>query len=272
MLGDVVEFQQLLEEAERLEALPHSTVRLSALLSDADWVLKEIVQVVEHDLVLTGKLLKLANASTMAATRPILSVGEAILRVGPGPVLSLALASAVRIELQQPLHAYGLAERELWTHSVAAALAVERTRGICQVTPPPGAFVGGLLHDIGKLILDRHLRQGGAHPPGPEDEQRALGIHHGLVGGLVAAHWKLPVGITEAVAHHHDPAGAQDEPGRIAASFVALADCVAHRVTGREEELPTSDVAQRVGLDLEGFERLCAATRESLEDVLQVYS
>jgi len=269
--------QRLLEEAKTLEALPHSAVRLSSLLSNADWVLKEIVQVVELDLVLTGKLLRLANSSTMAASQPVSSVGEAIVRIGPGPLLTLALASAVRVELQRPLQAYGLGERELWRHSVATALAVERSRKFCGVLPPPGSFVAGLLHDMGKLILERHLaRPKLASPrvvdPGPAEEVRQLGVNHCVIGGLIAAHWKLPANVIGAITHHHDPSGLEDEPGRVTASFVVLADCVAHRISGGEHRPLPRYVVQILQIDRAGFDELCKVARESLEEILQIYS
>lgn len=157
-------FQNLLEEARELKALPYSAVRLSSLLSHADWVLKDIVQVVEHDLVLTGRLLRLANSSTMAASHPVSSVGDAIVRVGPGPILNLALASAVRMELQRPLTSYGLGELELWRHSVATALAVDRARKFCGAAPPRRL--------LRRWPAARHRQ---AHPRSPHGRAEASG-------------------------------------------------------------------------------------------------
>ena len=274
----MTQLQRLLDESSKLQALPHSAVRLSSLLSHADWVLKDIVQVVEHDLVLTGRLLRLANSSTMAASHPVSSVGDAIVRVGPGPLLTLALASAVRMEMQRPLKSYGLEERELWRHSVAAALAVDRARKFCRTVPPPGSFVAGLLHDLGKLILDRHLTEpklsanDGVIDVGPEEETRQLGANHCVIGGMIASHWKLPPNVTDAITHHHDPSGLEDETGRATASFVALADCVAHRISGNENRSLPRYVVQIVQIDQQGFDGLCAATAESLEAILQIYS
>lgn len=272
----MIELETMLKEANQLKALPQSAVRLSSLLANADWVLKDIVHAVEYDPALTGRLLRLANSSAMGGRHRITSVSDAVLRVGPGPLLSLTLASAVRQELQKPLSAYGLEERDLWRHSVATALAADRSRSFCQVAPPPGSFVAALLHDIGKLILDRHLKgildQPEGHELQPGDELCLLGTHHGVLGGAVASHWRLSQNVTDAIAQHHDPSSASSDEGRLTACFVALADCVAHRVDSDRAPVLARYVVQSVRIDRAGFEALCDETGNALDDILEIYS
>lgn len=107
---------------------------------------------------------------------------------------------------------------------------------------------------------------------GPEDENRQLGTNHCVIGGMIASHWKLPANVTDAITHHHDPSGLEDETGRVTASFVALADCVAHRISGKEKRSLPRYVVQIVQIDGQGLDGLCKATGESLEDILQIYS
>lgn len=270
----MIELETLVEEATELRALPHSAVRLSSLLSHADWVLKDLVHAVEHDPALTGRLLKLANSSVMGGRHPISAVSDAIVRVGPGPLLSLTLASAVRQELQQPLASYGLAERELWKHSVATALAVDRARRFCGAEPPPGSFVAALLHDIGKLVLNRHLEPLGddEESPTPSQEILAVGANHCLVGGVVADHWNLTENVSYGISQHHDPSGAGDREGCATASFVSLADCVAHHIDGGDAPKLSRFVIDTVQIDRPRFDGLCETTAKALEDILEIYS
>jgi len=275
----------LVSEANDLEALPDSIMRLTSLLADDDWIIGDIVQTVVYDEVLTGKLLQWANSPVGGSMERIDSVGDAIARMGPGHLLSLAFASAVGDGMQRPLRTYGLEADVLWRHSVAAAVAVDLAGDYCGLTPPPEGFVAALLHDIGKLIVDRHAQELPDEeqietPPDSETgslelESQLLGADHAVLGGLVTAQWNLSEEITQAIAFHHEPDEAPDAASRSLASFVGLADFVAHRIgagCGPGQPSLSRGSVRRLCLTREGLEALCAATSERLEGVMKLYS
>ena len=79
------------------------------------------------------------------------------MRLGRGTILSLAMASGVQSRMVGAIPQYGLSERALWSHSVAAAVAAEVVPKFCKVPVPPEAYAAALLHDIGKLVMSRFL-------------------------------------------------------------------------------------------------------------------
>jgi HD-like signal output (HDOD) protein len=145
--------------------------------------------------------------------------------------------------------------------------------------------VAALLHDIGKLVIGRHLAPGDSgellearDEAGRRDaiaERDLLGLDHALVGARVARAWRLPGGIPEAIAFHHRPESAPTEKTRNLASMVQLANSVAHHLgIGGPEDGPTrmtTDCVARLRLSREDFDELCRGTEEELSIVLDLY-
>ncbi len=282
----MIDLQTLIADAKDLEPLPQSTTRLAGLLAGEDWAMPDISRVIRLDEALTGRLLGAANSALSGAREEITSVEAAIMRLGAGSVLALALASSVRKSFQSDLPAYGLDEGALWRHSVATALAVELARPYCRRSIPPQAFAAGLLHDVGKLVLARHLTpavlavmhrvQNDDGFVGFEAESAVLEVHHAELGAVVAENWGLPESIAVGIRFHHSPLEAPSDTGRLLCNLVGMADAVASRAGAPgggpdpDEEF-TPAHAERLGITCEGFDGLCEAVEQRLEDVLAWY-
>jgi HD-like signal output (HDOD) protein len=234
-----VDVAVLTESARSLEALPASLVRLAGLVADPDVDLRLVVEVVTYDEALTANLLRRANSAVSASRNPVRTVRDAVVRLGMGTVLALAMSASVSGRMRRAMPAYGLAEGELWEHSVTSSLAVDVLRSRASATFAPEASTAALLHDLGKLVLCRFMGPavlGVIRSSCASDgltwsaaEERALGIHHGALAGVIAEGWRLPPSIADAVALHHRPADAGDDPLVWA---VAAADVLAHAAAG----------------------------------------
>ncbi len=110
----------------------------------------------ELDARLTGDVLRLANSAWSQPSRPILTVRDAVMRIGAAVILKLAVGSRTAAELGRPSEGYELAEGELWRHSVAAALAAEKMQSYADGEDPRRGLHRG--------PAARH-RQGAAEPP-----------------------------------------------------------------------------------------------------------
>jgi putative nucleotidyltransferase with HDIG domain len=272
----------LVEAAYALDPLPASVSRLAALVSRENWSLKEAEEVIALDQALTVKLLRLANSAAAGSRNEIVTIEQALVRMGIGVVLSMATGSSVQRLTKKGLPEYGLSEGELWRHSVASALAAEAASGVCRTAVPPESFAAALLHDIGKLVFVQFLEPehldyvGQARDHGDietaQAETEILGFHHGELGGLIAQHWQLPPRIVTAIIHHHTPEVGRD----IVCDVVCAANVVAKRIGSgfvvqpQELEVPR-DTLERLKLSPQGVEKMCVRVKERLDGVLAQY-
>ncbi len=277
----MLELEALIEKANDLEPLPVSVTRLAGLVSSDDSSVDEIAEVVAFDQGLTAKLLRFANSAMAAGREPLTTVNSAIIRLGLGQVLEVAIASSVRRKLDVSIPEYGIEEGLFWRHSVTTALAAESMSSILRRRIPPESFTAALLHDVGKLVLSRFLdperleylnrarEEGGRNPL--EAEAEILGVHHAELGGLVCQHWQMPDPIVNGVMHHHTPEVGEAE----ACDVVHAANMVAHHVDD-PEAWPVAEAfgaidpgaAARIGLEESHFVELGARVRSRLDEVL----
>lgn len=276
----LIDLNALVRASSELEPLPASVTRLAALVASGNWDLKEITDLIAFDQGLTTRVLRAANSAASASKMNIGTAREAVMRIGAGAVLSLALAASVKGKMQVSVPEFGLREGDLWRHSVAAALAAECTPALCTANIPVEAFTAALLHDIGKLVLARFLDRDtldvltrARRAPGMDDlkaESEVLQVHHGELGGLVAQHWGLPDTIARGIIYHHQPSQGRS----IVCDCVHLANAIAHTVLAepRTEQVQLEDgVLDRLGIDATRLARLVERVRERLESVLSRY-
>ena len=272
---------ELLRDALSLDPLPASSMRLTKILSEEDWSLEDVAKTAALDQVLTGALLRYVNSVAIGGQHKITSVGPAVMRMGPGLVLSLAIGKGVSGPMKTDLPAYDMKEGDLFRHSVTAALAIEAMRRV-GLKPPAGCFIAALVHDVGKLLIARKLRgmgikltAGESGQPWVRDEAEQLGIDHAELGGAIARAWELPEGVPEAVAYHHRPHDLEPGLAKTMAQFVAATDVVAHALNvdeETEEPAPWDPVATvQLGLQPKDQQRVRELTRKLIESVFQLY-
>jgi len=281
----VIDLDAVIAETYSLPALPQSASRLASLLSTDDWELDDVTETVKRDSVLAGRILRAANSASRAGVGSISLVDQAVMRIGPGSVLAMAMGVAARDNMLAAATPYGIAAGDLWKHGVAASLTIEVARKHTGRNPPPEAHAAALLHDIGIIVLtlyidptvqevlSRSRGEGGCTLAASESE--ILEVHHGEVGGLIAGAWGLPAPIVEGITFHHTPELAPSEEGQDVASHVALADCVADAIgAGGHEADSTEDpgpILKRFGLDPASFEAMCSDVSDRLDEVLSRY-
>lgn len=230
--------ESLIAKASSLRAPSSTVVRLLTLLNDPDPDYEEVITIVSRDALLTGKLLALCNSASYGLARPVASIEQAVHYVGYCEVHRLVLAVSFGSQIGTELPGYSMEAGALWQHSVATAILTPRIARLSRNfdADTSVAYTAGLLHDIGKLVIDQTLNEATRDRirhcvkvdglPTLEAEKSVLGSDHAEIGACLLRRWRLPSSIVEAVASHHAPP--QDGGARLS-SVVHLADALTHQ-------------------------------------------
>lgn len=204
-----------------LGMLPQVTSQVLRLVDNPNASPRQIGALIERDAGLASKLLKTANSAYYGAPGKIKTVSQAISVMGLSAVRSVVVGQAY----QQMTAVRGASKRfdrlAFWQHSLATATAARVLAKLKGYRDPEEAFLAGLLHDAGRLVMDRflpnELDQAIALSlervvPLCEAEREVLGYTHVEVGNLLAEQWNLPEGMREPIRRHHEDVSFEECP------------------------------------------------------------
>jgi putative nucleotidyltransferase with HDIG domain len=224
-----------IDAALNLPALPAAVADLLDMLGRDDVEIGALAAKIALDPALAAKTLRLANSSFYGMGRHVSSLTEAASVLGLRTVNTVVTTAALTGSFASA-QCEGFDFNAFWRHAVGTAVSAKLVAA-AGGADAQAAFIAGLLHDIGRLVIavgfpQRYaevLAQG--HARGldlGERERSLLGVDHAMVGALVAEHWRFPKAIAEAIAGHHAPL-ARTAPLALA-NVVHLADRLVHAV------------------------------------------
>jgi HD-like signal output (HDOD) protein len=202
--------------------LPDFAHRVIDMVSDEDVSVAQLAAVVSKDQVLASRLLGLANSAYFAAMSEISTVQEAIVRMGTASVRNLVVTVCFYSRMQDR-NVYGDQGKPLLEHGIGTAY-MSRLVAEWVDSDEEEAFMYGLLHDIGKLVILKAAydvrRQIGTAVPGEvlDEVMRDLHPH---VGAVVLRRWRLPSMLDEPIVCHHDWQSATVAPRKAAITYFA---------------------------------------------------
>ncbi len=140
-------------KASELPVLPVTTQKVLSLMADPDVSIEKIKRLIGSDPGLATKMLKVANSAFYGSYRNIQNLTQAILRLGLNAVRSIVVATSMKNVYKR----FGLTEKLLWEQIIGSALAANLIARQTRLSDPEDAFIGGLLHDIGKVVLNNEF-------------------------------------------------------------------------------------------------------------------
>lgn len=255
--------EKVIESISELPTLPTVVARVNALVNSASASAGDINDVISRDLALSSKVLKLVNSSFYGFPRRITSITHAVVILGFNTVRNLALSAFVFNTFKKGARHFD--NRAFWAHSIGTAIAAQNLAQALNLSQgqKEDAFMAGLLHDIGKVVMCEYLEEDFARvieTVTQEDclflaaEARHLEYAHQGLGGSLLEHWNLPVAIVATVRHHHDPAAAEGEELQRSAAIVHVGDILARSLclgSGGDRKIPRLEPAAGEALGLE---------------------
>jgi putative nucleotidyltransferase with HDIG domain len=224
--GDI---EQILDEVVTLPSLPDTVVHLNQLLSDPNASMADVGKAISLDPSIALKTLRLVNSAYYGLGQEVKTVDHAVVMLGAKVIKNLVLTATVFDSFE------GGVGRFL-EHSIACGVAMKvlAAHGPLKrdLGSPDEAFVYGLLHDIGKVILNQYMPEACADVERHVVERRVswreaelavIGVEHASLGGRLAQKWKLSKQIAAAIAYHHDVNACPAEYQRLAGTL-AVAD------------------------------------------------
>ncbi len=220
--------RDLMARGQDLPTLPIYVLQLHRVLDQDTAGPNEVAAVVERDPALVARLLRVANSAAYSRGGPAVgSVAAAVQRMGMNQVRSICVVLGVVRAF--PGSSAGIDHQRLWEHSAATAMLAQRLWREFGDDPDytsDDAYVAGLLHDVGLLILEQFFPRDFAEAlaaarAGPQHslrrcEEELLAMDHGAVGGLLLGRWGLPQATQDAVIAHHHPEEAPESARQLA--------------------------------------------------------
>ncbi len=208
--------QQILKKIDRIEdlpTLPAIVLELNKYLRDPDTSIKTICDTIEKDQSITLKILKLVNSAFYGFKSKISDLRNAVVLLGYNAVRNAIVSLSVISSFPQRINLLDFNISQFWKHSLAVAVTSKNIAQLSKKESPDNCFVGGLLHDTGKVILARYFPElfttvwttlQNEPLTFYEVEQKELPIDHTKIGAHLAAKWQLPAGLVDAIRWHHD--------------------------------------------------------------------
>lgn len=211
-------------EDREITAFPALAFQLSGKVDRSDWDVAPLVRVIGQDAAIAAMVIKAANSAYYAGVREIETLPDAVIRMGTREAADLAVAAAVKglFDPQTRASQRTLPQvwNRLWVHSLRTAAGARWLAGALGKGDPERAFLGGLLHDIGKTFALRSLTSllVANVLKAPVPEQVAFEILekvHTEIGVEVAVFWNFPEYLTSICLLHHGASPPPDEAAEL---------------------------------------------------------
>jgi HD-like signal output (HDOD) protein len=197
-----------------LPTVPAVLRQVSALIEKNETDMKRIADVIMTDTALTVRIIRLVNSAFYGLQNRITSISQAVVIIGLKAVYNLMLGLSV-VKLFHNEKSLYFDPRQLWRHSFGCALLSNKIGALVAYPYPDECFIGGLLHDMGRLAFDQFLHDAFAGACKSSMEKKAsllkteksmIGFDHAEAGAWLAARLNIPASFVAAVRYHHAPA------------------------------------------------------------------
>jgi len=218
---------------DSMPSLPITVSKITEITKDPKSTPSDLNRVIVLDPVLTAKVLKLVNSAYYGLSNDVTSIVKAIILLGLNTIKNLAVSTAI-LNTMKKTTASTLDMESFWRHCLAVGVTSRSIAAKIGVDPKlrEEFFIAGMLHDIGKIVLNDHFTTrylesiqaaDGKRVPLWQEEAASFGVDHTGIGKQIAEKWQLASALAEVISFHHRPTESSQE-NRVLVTAVAAAD------------------------------------------------
>jgi putative nucleotidyltransferase with HDIG domain len=225
-----LELEHLIRRVTEIPTLPSTVARILEVSGSETSSAVDLAKVIYFDQALAAKVLRIANSPFYGFSRKVKTLEHATVILGFRDIRNMALAMSVFSSFFAGGNNHSRFDRiRFWEHSLSCGLGakvIAEEAGLNKTE----LFVAGLIHDLGKVVLDRYNQEGflevleaatGRHLAWEEAERAVLGYTHADLAARLLEIWKFPPELGRPVAYHHRPWDDAEEPQRSAVLYLA---------------------------------------------------
>ncbi len=199
------ELRGALSKVGRLQALPQNIQNVLNLLNNKSTMVEDIAREIGKDMAFSSQVLKLINSGFYGFVTPVKSIPHATVLLGFNTIKTLVTTTSMVSMFSDSFDG-------LWTHSLACARACSSLARMIGSDDPEEISVVGLLHDMGKVVLNQYCKDEFAEIISTvkrenvlivDAERKIIEITHADVAGWVLQKWNLPEDVVQPIMHHH---------------------------------------------------------------------
>ncbi len=284
-----IELQDKIKRIANLPTLPQVACLIMEYINNPHSSTSDIASIVSQDVSLTAKILRLSNSAFYGMPRTIANINEAIVILGFKVIYTMVLSLTVFDMFPHDKHSAQFNRKKFWKHCLLCALLSKliaeklSIRGI----NPEEAFCAGLLHDIGKIVMEQYLHDdlhraidygNKSEKSFYQSESELLGYTHQDIAEWLTSQWNLPELLRAPIIYHHCPEKATANNPSLKSSFSGIHTCICHisdyesydkKITGTQSTI-TPPLLKPESLSAIGLsERQLASIHEQLPEKLE---
>jgi len=224
--------EDMINASKTLQPIPQTALKILRMVQDSACGIRAVADELSKDQVLSARTLRLCNSAMFSGRVEIETLNDAVLLLGESMLVQSVITAAVKSYYNQTGQAgYSLCKGGLFFHALGCAVTAEKIAGITKQVSPEKAYTAGLLHDIGKVLLDQYIA--GVYPMffrginhdkknSIDMEKQFFGTTHCNTGAYLAQKWNFPKSLIEVILFHHSPGKAMEHKKMV--SIIYLAD------------------------------------------------
>ena len=277
MKGKVL-MEKIIQTVKDLPPMPNVVMKSQEVLADPNSSVKDLSTILEMDQSLVSKVLKLANSAYYGLSGNVSSIHHASSLLGQTILGEVIATAGVAGFLANAMEGYRQEAGELWRHSIATGICSRIMADKRKPDISNEAYMAGLLHDVGKIILDPFvLERRKEFDDFMEDEEQTfinaekeiLGFDHAEIASKICKKWNIPEQIILAIQYHHSPSLSQGNEMSYfthAADYIAIMSGIGYGDDSLLNEME-NDVKDFLNLTQEEISGLLLEVIESVEKI-----